>query len=263
MKFSLITSCWNSAATIRDTIESVLGQTHRDIEYIVIDGASKDATMSIVREYGDRIAKVVSEKDKGIYNAMNKGVALATGDVIATINSDDFYADNRVIERVAAAMTQSGADCLFGDLDYVDPVQTSKVLRRWRSSPYKPRAFHRGWHPAHPTFFAKRAVFERFGSFDETYRIGSDFELMLRFLEAGKASSTYLPSVLVKMRDGGASNRSLKNIYKANLECYRSFKKNGLSVSPLIMVRKPASKLLQMVTAKFGGDEEAVSGSAT
>jgi glycosyltransferase involved in cell wall biosynthesis len=251
MKFSLITACFNSAATIRDTIDSVVAQTHPDIEYIVIDGASQDRTLEIVREYGGRVSKLVSEADGGIYNAMNKGVRLATGDVIGTINSDDFYAGPEVISGVARAFEDTGADCVFGDLEYVHPLRPAKVLRRWRSQPYRAGAFQRGWHPAHPTFFARRELYQRLGGFDESLRISSDFELMLRFLEAGKASSAHLPDVLVRMRDGGVSNRSLANILRANIECYRSFAMNGLHASPLVMLRKPLSKLAQIKAARF------------
>jgi len=251
MKFSLITACFNSAATIRDTIDSVVVQTHSDIEYIVIDGASQDRTLEIVREYGERVSKLVSEADDGIYSAMNKGVRLATGDVIGTINSDDFYADPEVISRVALAFEETGADCVFGDLEYVHPLKPEIVLRRWRSEPYRPGAFGRGWHPAHPTFFARRTLYESLGGFDESFRISSDFELMLRFLEAGRISSAHLPTVLVKMRDGGVSNRSLANILRANIECYRAFAKNGLRASPLVMLRKPLSKLAQIAAARL------------
>jgi glycosyltransferase involved in cell wall biosynthesis len=251
MRFSLVTACYNSAATIRDTLESVAAQTHPHIEHIVIDGGSTDATLDIVRASGARVARVVSEKDSGIYNAMNKGVRLATGDVIGTINSDDFYADPGVIARVAQVFAETGADCVFGDLEYVHPADPTKVLRRWRSQPYVPGAFQRGWHPAHPTFFARRELFERLGGFDESLRISSDYELMLRFMEPGRARSAHLASVLVKMRDGGVSNRTFGNILRANLECYRAFKKNGLRASPLVMVRKPLSKLLQVAAARF------------
>jgi glycosyltransferase involved in cell wall biosynthesis len=249
VKFSLITVSFNSAATIRDTIESVLAQTHPDIEYIVIDGASKDATPRIVEEYRKRVDVFVSEKDKGIYDGMNKGIRRATGDVVAFINSDDFYADSGVIARVNAELESTGADCLFGDLDYVHRDETSRVIRRWRSRPFAPGAFRAGWHPAHPTFFVKRDILSRFGGFDEELRISADYELMLRLLEARRIKSSYLPSVLVKMRDGGESNRTLGNILKANIECYRSFKKNGLRASPLVMIRKPFSKLFQLSAA--------------
>jgi glycosyltransferase len=246
MKFSLITVSFNSEATIRDTIESVVRQSHPQIEYLVIDGGSKDSTVRIVEEYRDRIDVFVSEKDKGIYDAMNKGIRMASGDVIAFINSDDFYADSDVLARVNAVFESTGVDCLYADLDYVHRQNTDRVIREWRSKPFTQGDFRLGWHPAHPTFFVKREVFEKFGGFDEEFRISADYELMLRFLEGRCIRSAYLPSVLVKMRDGGESNRSLLNIIKANIECYRSFKKNKLPASPMVMIRKPLSKLAQL-----------------
>jgi len=249
MKFSLVTVSFNSAPTIRDTIESVIGQSHPDIEYLVIDGASTDATVAIVKGYQNRIDVFISERDKGIYEAMNKGLRLAKGDVIAFINSDDFYADPDVISRVNSVFEATGTQCVFADLDYVHRSDTKRVIREWRSKPYSPGAFMRGWHPAHPTFFVKRDVFARFGGFEEEFRIAADFELMLRFLEVRSVPSRYLPSVLVKMRDGGESNRSVMNIIKANIECYRSFAKNNLRVSPLVMIRKPLSKVGQLFAA--------------
>jgi glycosyltransferase involved in cell wall biosynthesis len=249
VKFSLVTVSFNSAATIRDTIESVIGQSHPEIEYIVIDGGSTDATVEIAKGYGERIDVLVSERDRGIYDAMNKGLRLATGDVVAFINSDDFYADEDVISRVDKVFEATGTQCVFADLDYVHPRDTDRVIRQWRSRPYVAGAFRRGWHPAHPTFFVKREVFARFGGFDEELRISADYELMLRFLEARAVTSEYLPSVLVKMRVGGESNRSLMNIVKANIECYRSFARNNLRASPLVMIRKPLSKFAQLFAA--------------
>lgn len=249
MRFSLVTVSFNSAATIRDTIKSVVAQSHPDVEYIVIDGNSSDNTLDIIEEYRQHIDVFLSEQDKGIYDAMNKGIRRATGDVVAFINSDDFYADADVLARVNAVFETTGADCVYADLDYVHRQDTGRVVREWRSKPFRPGAFRQGWHPAHPTFFAKREMFEKFGGFDEEFRISADYELMLRFLEARSVRSEYLPSVLVKMRDGGESNRSLLNIIKANIECYRSFKKNKIPAGPMLMIRKPLSKLGQLFAA--------------
>ena len=253
MRFSLVTVSYNSAATIRDTIESVLSQSHPDIEYLVVDGASTDGTVDIVREYSDRIDVVVSEKDRGIYEAMNKGLRRASGEIVGFLNSDDFYADRDVISRVDAVFKSTDAQCMFADLDYVDRNDPRRVVREWRSCSFAPGAFRRGWHPAHPTFFATRDVYERFGGFDEEFRISADYELMLRLLEARAIRSHYLPSVLVKMRDGGDSNRSLGNIVRANIECYRAFRKNRLAVSPMVMIRKPLSKFGQVLAARISG----------
>ena len=246
MKLSIITVCYNSAATIRDAVDSVLAQEGIGLEYIVIDGGSTDGTLDVLRSYGERIARLVSEPDEGIYDAMNKGVSLATGDVVGILNSDDYYADSEVLSTVAAAFEDSDVDCVFGDLDYVDAEDTSRVVRAWRSKPYEPGAFHRGWHPAHPSFFVRRSVYERVGMFDTNLKIAADYEFMLRVLEREQLSSVYLPEVIVKMRMGGASNASVLNVAKANLQCWKAWRQNGLGWSPLPVLVKPLSKLEQL-----------------
>lgn len=245
MKVSIITVCFNSSKTIEDTIKSVIGQSYGKIEHIVIDGRSTDGTLDILKQYGDQIHKCVSEPDDGIYDAMNKGVDLTTGDVVGFLNSDDCYADNDVVAKIAGVMQSNDVDCCYGDLEYVAPDNPSKTVRRWRSQPYQDSLFRKGWHPPHPTFFAKKAVFDKYGGFDLNYIIGADYELMLRFLQRYNIKSEYIPLVLVKMRSGGISNKNLYQIIKANIECYRAWKKNGLKVTPLIMLKKPVSKLVQ------------------
>ena len=246
MKLSIITVCYNSAATIRDAVDSVLAQEGIGLEYIVIDGGSTDGTLDVLRSYGERIARLVSEPDEGIYDAMNKGVSLATGDVVGILNSDDYYADSEVLSAVAAAFEDSDVDCVFGDLDYVDAEETNRVVRAWRSKPYEPGAFRRGWHPAHPSFFVRHSVYERFGLFDTNLKIAADYEFMLRVLEREQLSSVYLPEVIVKMRMGGASNASVLNVAKANLQCWKAWRQNGLGWSPLPVLVKPLSKLEQL-----------------
>ena len=246
MKISVITVCFNSKATIQDAVDSVLSQNGIELDYIVIDGASTDGTMEYIGGYSDRISQFVSEPDGGIYDAMNKGVALASGDVIGILNSDDFYAGPEVLAQVAQAFDDPTVDCVYGDLDYVDADNTETVVRRWRSQPYEPRAFHRGWHPAHPSFFVRRSVYERYGDFDLKLPIAADYEFMLRVLEKHQLKSVYLPSVFVKMRMGGASNASVGNIVKANLQCWRAWQQNGLGWSPLPVIRKPFTKLKQL-----------------
>lgn len=245
MKVSIITVCYNSAVTIRDAVDSVLAQQGVELEYIVIDGQSSDDTVEILKTYGDRITKLVSEPDHGIYDAMNKGVALATGDVIGILNSDDFYADSSVLAEVVAAFVDESIDCVYGDLDYVDAEDTDRVVRAWRSGEMTPGAFRRGWHPAHPTFFVRRSVYERVGRFNLDLKIAADYEFMLRVLERDQAKAAYLPRVLVKMRTGGASNASISNILKANLQCWQAWGLNGLGWSPLPILAKPLSKLKQ------------------
>ncbi len=186
MKISVITVCLNSAATIGDTIESVLAQDHPDIEHIIVDGASTDGTMDVVRRYGDRIAKVVSEPDRGMYDSANKGLRLATGDVVGMLNSDDFYAAPDVLSTMARTFVERDVDVVHGDLDFIDPQDVTRVTRRFRSREFQPGDFRRGWHPAHPTFYVRRKILLEIGGFDEDlFAYGDDAELGLRARIAG------------------------------------------------------------------------------
>ncbi len=245
MKVSIITVVHNNEYTISDAIDSVLNQTYKNIEYIVIDGASTDGTVDVIKKYASKINKLIIEPDNGIYDAMNKGLRLATGDIIGFLNSDDFYASNNVLEKVVNEFTEKKVDSVYGDLIYVDNKETTKVVRYWKSKPYREGLFKKGWHPPHPTFFVKREVYKKYGSFRLDFKIAADYELMLRFLEKYKISTAYIPEVLVKMRIGGKSNKSIKNIIKANLECYKAWKINNLKINPLNLLLKPLSKTLQ------------------
>ena len=227
MKISVITVCFNSAETIADTLKSIVNQTHEDIEQIVVDGGSNDSSLALVRDQALPGVIVISEPDKGIYDAMNKGIAVATGDVIGFINSDDFYPSPGVLAVVASAFESSGADCCYGDLCYVQQEDVSKIVRFWRSSPFASGKFSRGWCPPHPTFFVRREVYTRLGGFDLSFNIAADFELMMRYLEAAHITSRYIPQVLVKMRLGGITNRSLINIFKQNIEIRRALSNIG------------------------------------
>lgn len=245
MKVSLITICYNSAATIEDTIRSVLSQNYRDIEYIVVDGGSSDNTMDIVRSYADRIHRIISEPDKGIYDAMNKGVALASGDIVGILNSDDFYADNAVISDIVKRFRESSAEGVYADLVYVDRDNVSSILRSWKAGPYHPGHFLKGWMPPHPTFFVKKECYNTYGSYNLELRSAADYELMLRFIHLYRIKLAYLPRVITKMRAGGQSNISLKNRIKANLEDRRAWAINGLQPGWLTLLRKPLSKIGQ------------------
>ncbi len=249
MKISVITIAYNSAETIKDTIESVLAQDYSDLEYIIVDGASKDATMDIVKSYGNRISKYVSEKDKGIYDAMNKGISLATGDIIGILNSDDYYADSRVISEIAAKFEESGADGVYADLVYVDRDHSEKVMRKWIAGPYRKGLFKKGWMPPHPTFFVKRSCYIKFGIYSLELRSAADYELMLRFIHKHEIKVAYLPKIITRMRLGGQSNVSLKNRLKANIEDRKAWKMNGLKPSYFTLIRKPLSKLGQFFKA--------------
>lgn len=217
MKISIITVCYNSATTIDSTLRSVTSQDYPDIEYIIVDGGSTDGTLDIIKRY-QNVSILVSEPDKGIYDAMNKGIRLATGDVIGTLNADDFYIDNTAVSDVAKTFEDNAVDACFADLVYVDQNNTDKIVRYWKSQQYQPGLFKKGWMPAHPTFFVRKAVYEKFGAFDLNFRIAADFELLFRLIEKNKIRTVYLPRVIIKMRLGGTTNKNLKNIRIQNTE---------------------------------------------
>ena len=250
LKISIVTVCYNSEKYIRTAIDSVLNQTYNNIEYIIIDGASKDQTMDIVKSYGDSIQVVVSEPDKGIYDAMNKGLKLATGDFVAVLNSDDFYTHNEVIQHVVNCLEENKTDSLFADLTYVEELSPVNQVRYWKSNEFVKGSFKTGWHPAHPTFFVKKSIYEQFGYFNLSIKLAADFELMLRFLEKHQISSCYLPLPIIKMRLGGATNKNIKNIINQNIECYKSFKINGLHVSILYPFFRLLPKIKQFFAKK-------------
>ena len=231
MKISIITATYNSDKTITDTLDSVAAQSHDDIEHIIVDGQSRDDTLLILDAHRSQIARIISEPDRGIYDAMNKGIEVATGDVIGLLNSDDVFAERDSLREVATAMQDLGVDCCYGDLVYVDSGDLSRIVRYWKSRPYEAGLFRKGWVPPHPTFYVRRHVYERYGRFDLNYRLAADFELMLRFLEKHRIRSVYIPRVLVKMRLGGATNQSLANIFKQNVEIYRSARQHQIGMS--------------------------------
>ena len=220
-------------------------QGYKNIEYIIIDGGSTDGTIDIINKYKDRVVKFVSEKDKGIYDGMNKGIKLATGDIIGILNSDDLYANKNVVKTMVRTMEEKNADVCWGDLVYVNAKNIDKVIRYWKSSEHKQGKFKNGWMPPHPTFFVKKWVYEKYGKFNLDFPISADYEIMLRFLEKYKVKSCYVPQILVKMRIGGKSNKSIKNIIKANIECYKAWDVNGLKINSLRIFLKPLSKIPQ------------------
>ena len=252
MKISIVTATFNSAATVRDTIESVLNQTYTDWELIIKDGGSKDNTLNICRSYADERINIVACADKGLYDAMNQGIAAATGEVIGILNSDDFYYDNQVLERIATVLADDTIGCVYGNLQFVDALDTSKVVRVWKGSQYQIGGFRKGWHPAHPTFYAKKKYFDEFGSFDTSFDVSADFELMLRFIEKHQVPSRFIPHYFVKMRMGGESTGSLKNIIKGNKNILRAFKQNSIPCPPFYLVRRLAPKAFSVVKTKLG-----------
>ena len=240
---SIITATFNSASTLRDCLTSVSSQ-HITTEHLIIDGVSTDKSLAIVNSY-PHIAKIISEPDRGIYDAMNKGIALATGDVIGILNSDDFYADRDVLAKVAQVFTKDGVDSCYGDLVYVDPANISRITRVWKSGPFHINNFFWGWMPPHPTFFVRRTLYEKYGMFNLNLGSAADYELMLRFLVKHKITMSYIPEVLVKMRAGGVSNVSLRNRLKANRMDRKAWEVNGLDPFPWTTCLKPLRKIGQ------------------
>ena len=245
MKISIITATYNSAATVRDTLDSVSKQTYPNVEHLIIDGLSKDNSLEICRQY-PHVSFIHSEKDNGIYDAMNKGISLATGDIIGILNSDDFYTSDTVLEKVADAFRR-GVDAVYGDLQYVHQENTSKVLRTWKSGTYHHRDFFYGWMPPHPTFFVRREVYDRIGSFNTSLRSAADYEFMLRALLKHKMKAVYIPEILVKMRAGGVSNASINNRIRANREDRRAWQINGIKPYFFTLYLKPFRKIFQYI----------------
>lgn len=247
MKISLITVTFNSESTLRDTLQSVLTQSYSNIEYIIVDGASKDGTVDIIKEYEPQFngrMRWISEPDKGLYDAMNKGFRMATGDVIGIINSDDLLAEPDAVEKVMRCFDENpDVDAVYANLYYVAQNDTSKIVRHWISG--KQRPFRYGWHPAHPTFYVKRKVYQQYGLFDLEFKFAADFELMLRLIEKEHIKLFYLPEPLVRMRLGGTTSKNLTNIKKGNIECIKAFRKNGLKVSRLYPLFRLLPKLRQ------------------
>ncbi len=246
MKVSIVTVCFNSADTIEDTIRSVREQRYESIEHIIVDGGSTDGTREIVSRYNGRIKKFISEPDRGIYDAMNKGLALATGEIVGFLNADDVYMSPSVIGDVAGAMHAKNVDGVYGDLVYVGRQNSSRVLRYWRAGEYRPRAFHRGWVPPHPTFFCRTSVYQELGGFDPAYRIAGDFELMLRFIERNEIGLRYVPKPLVRMRAGGRANR-IRGIIQGNREIIHAFRSNGLTFSNRFFCTKLVRRIQQLM----------------
>lgn len=246
LKISVITVCYNSEATIRDTIESVLSQTYRDIEYIIIDGASTDGTMGIVNEYLDKLGKVSSESDKGLWDAMNKGIQMSTGEYICFINSDDFFSGPQVISDLANHVTKSNADAVFGYVDIVDKNELEKVVRRYRISRCSKWTFRLGMMPAHPGFLARRDLFESLGGFRlDSNDVAPDFELMLRFLTKGNMRAALWPHVIVKMRNEGASNKSfIDRLFRYKILA-KSCEVNDVWTTPFLIFLKFPYKLFE------------------
>lgn len=245
MKVSVITVCFNSAKTISDTLRSVMEQSHPDVEHIVVDGGSIDDTLPIISQTPNRVSRLVSEPDSGIYDAMNKGLTLATGDIVGFLNSDDIYADTDSLAEVVRAFADLAIEACYGDVLFVAADDSARTVRYWRAGAYCPGRLQNGWMPPHPTFYVRRQIYDLAGGFDLAYRLQADFEMAIRLVEIRGLRMHYIPRTLVRMRMGGASNASIGNVVKGNLEAYRAARKHGLPISPLFMVKKILSRLPQ------------------
>lgn len=251
MKISLITVTHNSEKYLDDCIMSVIKQTYKNIEHIIVDGKSTDATVSIIERYSPYISKWISEVDRGMYDAINKGMKMATGDIIGLLNSDDVLASSNVISEIVKCFKDSNVESLYGDLEYVDQNDTGQVLRLWKGQDYKRERFKFGWMPAHPTFYFRKELIERFGGYESHYFTSADYELMARYLFVNKVSSVYLPKLIVRMRKGGASNSNLYRRLRANRRDYLAMKKNLIPFPFVASLLKPIRKLPQYKTYMY------------
>ena len=247
MKVSLITVSYNAASVIQTCIESVLAQDYPDIEYLIIDGASMDGTVELVQSYGDRITRFVSEPDKGIYDAMNKGIQLGTGDIVGLLNADDLYANDQIISRVVQEFQSKQVDTVYGDLVYIQDNNLDQIVRYFPGVDFHPNKLRKGMMPPHPTFFVKRELYEQFGMFDTQYKIVADFDLMVRLFHTHQVSYSYIPEVLVKMRSGGASTQGIKSTLTINQEMLHSCRSHGISTNLPLIYSKYFSKVFQLV----------------
>ena len=253
MKISIITVVYNNKDTISDTMHSVLSQNHGDLEYIIVDGESEDGTIELIEKtverYPNKNIIFISEKDDGIYDAMNKGIQIAKGEVIGFLNGDDIYNHNKVLNRIESVFINPLVDVCYADLIYVDKFDIDKVIRFWRSCEYRNGLFSKGWAPPHPTFYARKEVYEKYGGFDLSYSMGNDVELMMRFLSKYELNSVYMPEIFIRMRIGGVSNRNVINIVRQNLELFRAGKKNNVKIIPPIFIfNKILTRLSQYIS---------------
>ena len=245
---TIVTPTLNSATTVLDTLESVRDQTCVSWEHIIVDGLSSDHTIPLVERARDSRVRVIAERDHGLYDAMNKGIRAANGDVIGVLNSDDVLACRDVLQTVCDAFDHHGADVVYGDVELVNANDLSRVVRRWHAGVYRTGSFRVGWHPPHPGVYVKRSVYETFGLYDLRYRIAADFELLLRFFERYQLRVVYVPIVFTKMRIGGVSTGSLRNVIRGNLECMEAFRQNSMRVPVLYPALRLLPKLRQYIT---------------
>ena len=245
IKISLITVTFNAGATIEHCIQSVISQTYKNVEYIIVDGGSTDATCQIVNKYGSEINHFVSEPDRGIYDAMNKGINFATGDIVGMLNADDYFSDSSVLANIAAVFEDKTVGILYGDLDFVNRL--GNIFRKWRSGRYTPGKFNWGWMPPHPTFYCRRELFNKYGCYSLNYGTAGDYELMLRFMHKHGLNSFYLKKTIIKMKSGGASNKTLGSRVKGFIDDFRAMRHNGIRSPFAAVLLKRLRKIDQYI----------------
>lgn len=245
MKVTIITVTFNSEKHLNQSIQSVLSQDYGNIEYLVVDGQSTDGTLDIIKKYENKISKWVSEPDKGMFDALNKAMDMATGDIIGVLHSDDVFAGNGVVSAVVKAFKENKVDAVYGDLNYVFAEDISKIYRNWKGRIYHRNLFHKGWMPAHPAFYFKKNLIEKYGNYRIEYKSAADYELMTRYLYKNRVPAIYIPELMILMRRGGMSNSNLQKRLKANRNDYLAMKANGIPMPLLVSIMKPISKLHQ------------------
>lgn len=252
MKVSIVTATYNCGKTLKASLDSLARQTYKKIQHVIVDGASTDETLQIIEEYIAKVdyeVKLISEPDEGVYDALNKGIKLTTGDVVGLLHSDDLFANERVIERIVDVLSSNDYDGCYGDIVYVDREDTSKVVRYWKAGKYDRKKLRLGWMPPHPTCFLKKSVYEKFGLFDKSYKIAADYDFVIRILYKGGVRLAYIPEVITVMRSGGMSNKSVKNRILVFRENYMVMKKHGLPAFRALLVRT-LSRIPQFVSGK-------------
>ncbi|MBL4871534.1 MAG: glycosyltransferase [Robiginitomaculum sp.] len=246
MKISVITAVYNRRATIVDAMTSLQSQDYDNYEHIITDGGSTDGTLEEINKLSDHRTKMISGPDEGIYDALNKGIKRATGDIIGLMHSDDFFASDTVLSKISDAFNQSSIDGVYGDLQYVSATDPTNIIRHWKSGVFSQKKLARGWMPPHPTLYLRREVFDRLGLYDTSFKIAADYDAMLRWLGAGKIKLAYIPEVLVKMRVGGESNKSISKILQKSREDYRAIKSNNIGGYGTLAI-KNLSKIKQFI----------------
>jgi len=245
MKISIITVVYNGEAYLRDCIESIINQSYPNVEYIIVDGGSTDGTLSIIEEYKTHVHQLISEPDQGLYDAINKGIAMASGEIVGILNADDMLADRNVIEQIAKSfILDSSIDAVYGDLNYVHPID-NKIIRTWKSKQAGEKDIARGWMPAHPTLYIRKALFEKYGNYALNLGTAADYDLILRYFYQHQLKVYYLPFLMVNMRMGGVSNKNFLSLIRAFQNDYKALKMNNMPYAFSVLLRKKLSKLKQ------------------